>query len=408
MISKTLAQSSGTIGWTYPGLTDLPQIPVTLYRRIRKDPTIGLVRDNIYAAIVGAGYTIDAEDDANPAAVKWVQREMRRHRDAIVERAVFAAVDYGNQGWELQFDTSTGVAAVLLPPKDLLPENTRLQIDGYGNLVNMVQYGALGDVVLPISDHMHMAFRVEGSNWNGEPLIINAIEVFSNWEAVRTVAMLYDTKLAAGSLVIRWPADQPVTINREGVETPTHEVAAEIAERWQTSSVITMSQEAVSDSLQALQAAKPDWSFEVVETGKSKPQYDSRLMYLDRLKVRAMRFPERALLEAESSGSRADSTTAAGFAIANLELLHKLIAGEISRQLINKILLLNFGPEAVDTVWMTAAPIRDEHKLMLAEMVADIIKTRPEVIDIDSVLDELGIPKSEELLLDTPPVAPEE
>jgi hypothetical protein len=330
---------------------------------------------------------------------------MKRHRDSLVERLVLSSVDYGNQGFEIQFDTSSGVAAVLVPPKPLLQDRTRLEIDQYGDLINMVQPGLVNEVVLPVSENMHVAFRVEGSNWNGEPLLINAVEVFQDWREVRTITMRFDTKLAAGQLVIRYPADQVVTLDQDGNEVATSEIARRMGEKFQSGGVLTMSKHAIADQIQTMQTAQPDWDFEMMDTGKTKPEFNARMAYYDKLKVRAMGFPERAILEAESAGSRADSVTAAGFAIQNLELLHKLCSNEISRQLINKILLLNFGPEAVDTVRMVPGKISQEHKTMLTELAGEILKARPDIVDINSLMDELDIPKSGEVILDTTPDA---
>ena len=136
----------------------------------------------------------------------------------------------------------------------------------------------------------------------------------------------------------------------------------------------------------------------MLDTAASSPQYNERLEYMDKLKVRGLGFPERSVLEATSAGSRADSGTAYAFAVNNLTLIHSIITKNINKQLINKLLAFNYGEDTIDTIFMIPGPILDSHKESLFELTSDLIKSRPEVADLDTLMDRVDIPKSEEIV----------
>jgi len=374
--------------------------PYALYRVIRKDPTISLVRTLINAAVVSAPWTVERDDDVSDDQLKLIQDEMDQHRDVLVERAVLSGIDFGWQAWELVWNMSDGRTAQLDKAKPLLQDITLLETDERGTLASFVQRNMGGqEIVLPAEDHLHIAWRTEGSNWYGEPLLVNVAEVFQEWASVSAAALRFDLKIAGSQLIVRYPSNEPTTMDANGVVRPTGEVAREIGDKLAAGGVAVIQSSAVAQELSGLQDQSPDWSIDILDTKMTDPLYVERLTYLDRLKVRAMGFPERAVLEAAASGSRADSLTAAGFAIRNLEMMHRTICRELNHQLINKMLVLNYGPEAQNKIRLSPGPLLEAHRAELVELATEVVRLRPETVDIGNLLDAIDIPKAQEVVL---------
>ena len=373
--------------------------PYAIYRRIRRDPTISLMRTLMNAAIVSAPWTIGHSDDASEEAVKLIQADAAKWRDGFVEQAVLSGIDFGWGGWEVQWDTSDGRTARILPPKPLLPDITKLMTDTAGNLTGMAQRGLYGQVItLPVADHLHLAWRVEGTNHYGEPLLINAREVFEQWRDVAAAALRFDLKIAGRMLVVRYPREEAETIDRDGVTKPTVEVANNLGERLQAGGHVAIQSDAVATEMKGLADQNQAWSIETLEVKGVYPLYNDRLEYMDKLKVRAMGWPERSVLEASTAGSRADSATSASFAIKNLELMHKVICNAANAGLVNKSLELNFGAEARDSVYLVPGLIDDANRRELETLAAALARRQPKAVDIDSLFDVTGIPKAKEVI----------
>jgi hypothetical protein len=99
-------------------------------------------------------------------------------------------------------------------------------------------------------------------------------------------------------------------------------------------------------------------------------------------------------------GSRADSESHGDLSLADAETVHEDIVHQINKQLVDKLIEENCGPDYVGRVRLTAAPIQDEQKRQLsllwqalltdAQFKASLIDSIGEA-GVQSLMDRLGL-----------------
>jgi hypothetical protein len=122
-----------------------------------------------------------------------------------------------------------------------------------------------------------------------------------------------------------------------------------------------------------------------------------RLKYYDNLKVRALGFPERSVVEGKF-GTKAEAEVHSDLAVVIADYRHAKITEQISYQVVNDLLHYNYGREAVGTVFLKAAPIADDLRIFLRQVFLTLMQHDPETalykINADEVKERLGLPKN--------------
>lgn len=374
--------------------------PYALYRRIRRDPTIALVRASIIAAVVDIPWGLKVAANAPAGAEALVAAELARWRDDVVEWATATGIDFGWAAWEMVGEVFRRQWR-FRKLKPLLHDTTTIVLDDVGDLLRLEQ--SQGNVWLPkppvvldARDVLLISWRVEGSNLYGEPLLINAREAFQSWADTERAAHRYDIKIAGSQIVVHFPRGQGLDADGKLVDNST--LAKAILAKLESAGTVAVEAESMADAMSGVIGENPaaGWKIEVLANPNATPQFGDRLNYLDKLKVRALGFPERAILEA-STGTRADATVHASFAILNLERMGRHIARDITTQPVDRLLEENYGPDARGTVSVESGKLEDQYKNVLINLATEILKT-PEGqarVDWDAVLADVGIPRTE-------------
>ena len=140
------------------------------------------------------------------------------------------------------------------------------------------------------------------------------------------------------------------------------------------------------------------WKIELLGApGSAESSFVGRQQYHDKLKVRGIGLPERAVIEGEF-GTKAEAEAHADFAIDSLEMSHEEILEDLNNTLIDDLLRLNFGKSFVGKVRVQAAPLADDKKQMIRELYTNLLnseeysKQEYAVLDRDAIREHLKVP----------------
>jgi hypothetical protein len=218
---------------------------------------------------------------------------------------------------------------------------------------------------------------------------------YDDWLLANKVAERYDRKVAGAHWVIYYPRGQT---KYNGEMTDNGVIAEELAQRMHAVSGVAVprSVQEVVDTLgsEAGDLESLQWKIELVSaTTNASTAIIDRQKYLDTLKTRAYRFPERAILEGVF-GTKAEAEAHADLAITGLDTRHIGLTDQVNRDLVNQTLRLNYGPGYDDKVFLKAAPLTDEAKAFLREIFKGMLAD-PNIaagMDVGALQEKLKIP----------------
>ena len=249
--------------------------------------------------------------------------------------------------------------------------------------------------VLELERSLLISWEVEGTNWYGRPLMENARATYTAWDGANASATRYDNKVAGAHWIVHYPAGRTTV---DGVSTDNFTIASNILNALEGTGSVAIPRTPV-EYVEELKADKMGWEIELLSD--SSPKQSSiidRQNYLDKNFVRALLWPERALLEGQY-GTKAEASVHAGAALTNMELTDAHITRHINWYVVDQLLALNFGENMRGKVKLESAPILDERQVFLRELFRDVIKDPAgfadiaERLDIEALFDRLDIPK---------------
>jgi hypothetical protein len=125
--------------------------------------------------------------------------------------------------------------------------------------------------------------------------------------------------------------------------------------------------------------------------------------------VRGLLLPERSVLEGQS-GTKAESEAHQNIAIISMDLQHRFVTQQVNKFVVNQLLRYNFGVAYNNKVRLVASPLSNEKIDWLRGLYQSIL-TNPQGfasefpnLDVDSLKDMLGVPKSKEIAYEENPV----
>lgn len=392
---KTGAQ---TISYLYDSDV-LPREKVGSYselRLVRKDPTVALGRGLLVSGVMAGSWSVESTDDAPDAVVDFVKRLLPL-REGVMKNAVgFGRVDFGWMPFEQIFFIKDGLITVRLKP--LLPDISTILIDKHGNFKgyrqNITQSATQID--LPIENCLHIAFDVEGSNHYGIPLLENIRAIQTSWADCDAGAKRYDKKIAGSHFVVHYP---PGTAEIDGETVDNADIAKQILTALESSGSMTLPtttadfvQELVDQNVSKLY----QWDVSLIsDTSARQPAFGDRLKYLDSLKIRGLILPERSMLEGQY-GTRAEAGVHAGLAVTHMENIDRVITRTVNEQVVERLLVLNFGGKAQHKAHLVAAPLVDLKIEFLQKLYLALADNETGTIDTTALKESLQIPIKEE------------
>ncbi len=371
----------------------------TLVREMRKDPTIGMLRDMVVAPAVAAGWSYDATDEAAEGSKEFIESELEPIRQHLLESSLYGCVDFGWQAYEKVWRRTEDGAFGIGKLKPLLQDYTEILVvprnGAYAGLINEVDE----KVELKVPETLLVNINVEGTNWYGEPLMARIEGPYIWWQNTNASAEAYDNKMSGSHYVVYYPDGSSMI---DGVDTPNDDVARMILHTLESGAGVAIPgkiQELLKDVSEPFIGDRHSaWRIDILsDNTNSGEQFNSRLKYLDALKARAMGLPERSVFEGDY-GTKAEAETHASIAIVTQELRHSRMVQMYNWHLVNALLRLNYGEEYENTVKIVANPIEDETLARIKAVFMEVLKHRDgfltvaEAIDTNALLEKLQVP----------------
>lgn len=384
--ARTVAQvlvGAGPDGMLPPGALALsPATTFQWFRKVRlmrRDPTLGLLRDLYQAALLGSEWSVEVEHEEFKDAEKSIKDSTVPFRVQFLRDALRGYMDFGWQPYEVvkELDEDTGLFRVK-KYKGLLQDLTTILVDYSGNLVGL-RNSAIHNVLNPNPVYLYrgdfaLLYRdAEGTNWYSEPLLRRCERPFDSWNECDDGARRFDVKVAGAHWVVYYPMGtslqkDPMTGASLG-EMDNAVIAQNILRSLQSSGMVAVPSSVLGqiENLNDFNPQNAAWRVELISPQTQQVQFVERLKYLDSLKARGMGFPERAILEGQF-GTKAEAEAHADFVVDNLEMTHRILLSLLNQQVVDVLLELNFGPKYVGKVKLVATPLIDEKRVMLKNL----------------------------------------
>lgn len=377
------------------------------YRTIRKHPTIALARATAIAPVAASRWSYEKDPDAPDEWLAFIRDEIDPHREPLTELVMANQIDYGWSAWEKVFKLAPWKGAKryrIDKLKNLLVDLTDIIVvtaTGAWEGFRQWGYGSLtADATMPIDIYRDAAllfsFRVEGTDWYGEPLLENARKPFLDWQRSNQGAQRYDQKVAGEHWLVHYP---PGNTPLNGTPTSNAEVAKALLTALTSTGHCTIPNVLPEGIEEFNQAAPAGWKIELLSSAGQQHSFVDRLDYCDRQMVRALLVPERSVTEGQY-GTKAEAGVHRSAALTVREVEHNAIVRAVNGQLIDQLLFLNWGPDAVGKVWATAAPLVDERAAFQQQIVQGLLANPAgfvemfDALDHDALLDAVGLSKA--------------
>lgn len=383
------------------------------FRRVLADPSVRLVRMISYAPTLASEWVWTATKDAPKEALETIQNMFNPLRDQYFDDAV-RSDDFGWQPFEKIYQEIGGVFTCT-KLKNLLPDLTGIYVtdgggfDGFGNMGK----------ILDRSKGLLLTYDGEGGNLYGRGNVRNLLEVIPWWNAANQAAAQYDKKVAGVFLVLHYPPGQ--SVDKDGNVVENSKIAQQILNRIAAGNPIAVCNEFAGEAMvgqdflsNVTQADRVRWRFEMLsdQSTTRATGFTERLTYLDKLKARAWLVPERAVFEAQRSGSKADSESMGEIIPVMAQLRGNRYTDALNglpsdpTSTINTVLRMNWGPKAIGTVTVKCKAIADDTKKFLREITKQLLMPGPTnqlsntASNVGKIFEESGMPAPTDPLTD--------
>ncbi len=373
-------------------------------RAVRKDPTVQLARGLLIGSIQAGSWNIEADEGVSKDIVAFLEHILLLREDFIFNVVAYGKVDFGWMGFEKLFKTD-GNRIMIESLKPLLHDITTILVTprGHFNGYRQTPFGSavgLGTLLdgsggygidLSPEKCLHTSFGVEAGNLYGIPLLENIRQTYDDWAECNDGARRYDKKIAGCQWKVRYPKGAAV-IDGETVDNFT--TAQTILANMQSGGHVALPSTTI-DNVQQLSSKETaeayKWDVTLIEHKAKQDAFGKRLKYLDGNKVRGLMMPERAILEGQF-GTKAESETHGDLMMNIVEAIDRTIVRMVNQQLVNQLLVLNFGEQYVDKVRVVASPLVDEQLAFIRKIYESLNDSD---VNTEALRKKLNIPTKE-------------
>jgi hypothetical protein len=403
----------GAFGLGFDGFTRGYEAPppgtIETYRAMGRNPTIALAKAVAKAPVRAAGWSYEEDDDAPAGALELIQDCLDPNRDAFVNDAMYA-LDYGYAPFESVWGFDEQGRQVIVDTKPLLPELTEWLTDDVGNHTGLRNKGMGEAVDLLPSESFWFAYDGEARNPYGRSRHENIRSTaWQGWLHTFKRMGQYTDKAALILPMVEYPEDERV-IDANGTEVDALAAAQAILSNLGKGLGVTLPRrlQGGAEDMVNRGIVKPAdvmaWSIKFLETRSGAGgELVDMLRHDESLLLRGWLVPERAAIEGQfgtkaEAGTHGDlATVIGGFVLADL-------VRQVNVQIVDRILVRNYGPSARGKVRAVPNPISDEDKAWYRALLSQVLTNPSNIdlmlawLDVDGVFDKAKVPKRAEVL----------
>lgn len=367
------------------------------YREMRKVPTIALARAVAQAPIRTAevGYEGAAEDTPKER-IDFIGMEMRRIWPKLVGDMTFG-IDYGFSPFENVFAVKNGLIG-FDRVKSLVVDKTTIVIDREtGQFAGFRQ----GRVELSRAKSFLYTHDKEADNYYGRSRFENIRETaYTTWKELSKRHQQFAKKIASIIPVLHYPEGESEDEN--GSVESNFELAKKAIFKMMQGDGIVIPNEFARWAEDLGRTTNPEklraWIFDFLEVKGNHlgPLVDS-MRYQDSLMFRGILVPERTAIEGQL-GTKAEAGAHGAIAIIIADLTLREMLAAVNEQLIDCLLLLNWGAEAMGSVRARTIGLDPLTQAFFGRLVEKLLSLPDLALqinnftDFDAILREVGLP----------------
>jgi hypothetical protein len=387
----------------FPGYGTLYAGSPATYRLIRRHPRVAHARAQVMNPVIANPWGWETREATPDAWVDLVRDMLEPQILDIKSHKVRGGLDYGHAGSEKVWEVREGRYWLAKAAKPLSVDTTHILVDKTTGDFAGLRYGS-GDEWLDRRKCWLWTYDGEAGELYGHSRLENIRETaWRDWLDCATQLYKLAEKASGIIPVVKTPAG---TFKDSTGASVTWKSNAETAinalrnARGVWFPTLAVPENRTPDNIALAKISLIDIS--VLDLGDQGPaiaailsrmQHDEELMFAGYLRS------PRTGMESQN-GSRADSQQHTDTDTTDLELLDAQIARAFNRQVVDDVLVINFGEKARGAVWAEPAKMRDEHRetdyKILDAILADPM-LRPAYIaqlDNDAITERRGIPKA--------------
>lgn len=372
------------------------------YRKIedmRRHETISYIMTLLTVAGESSEWTVEADEGVPWEAINLIKMMIMQIKTDLWESTIDGWVCYGWAPYEIVYGTMTTDTGYtrynVRRLKSLLQENTLVNMDSeYGFTGLQVMFPK--PVTLPLVKSLILTNEKRGDNLFGRSIFCKVEHVYDLITQTTRNLQAFDAKRHGPRYVVHYPYG---TTNIKGVKKNNVEIADEMVHRLEGYNVIALGHRPNTIASQ-MQRAQSDWGIEVLPMENVSGEFISQFMYFDKLLCRGFGIHERAVLES-IFGTKADAANGTDYAVMRIEYLVNRMIQQVNQFVVDRLLGMNyFGLKG--RVRIVAGTIDKRVTAAAVDLVRSLLQTpwgqsvMTEMLDIDNILDQSGIPRVQE------------
>lgn len=399
---------------SFAGFGALSKGTYLTYRKMRSNPTIALARAVATAPIRTAKWNIAADDNVPEEHTEFIESQAKVFWPEFIRQLLFA-LDYGWMPFEKVWDVNKDGRYIYRKLKPLFVDKTRIRIDNKTGAFAGVKNQ---DALLDPNKCFIFTYDGEAGDFYGRSRHENIrTTAWKEWEDTRERRGKYFRKIAGILPMVEYPMGE--TKNKDGMIKDNYELAETLLKHLGQGNGVampnTLSQWAGDLARSGVDISQlKAWHISFLETkGTHGRNFTDTLRHIESLLMRGWLVPERAATEGQY-GTKAESQTQGGLALVIADLLFEDIIRTVNWYIINPLIVYNFGFEFENTIRLEPAGIDPLVREFFKKVVEKVLTTPANIglfqdwIDMDALLEDVGLPKSQQTVTQAEPMEPPE